>query len=184
MASNTARWVKNLNGEHITGPLVVLGKFAAGSSQAIKKGELLELTGNTNTEWVPLDSDFDMSAAAGSGGKVAIAACEIKSGDLAGYYPIIVARPEDVFEFTLLSTDAQNPAAGTAVYYSSSETVTTTAGTNIVGNVCQFSHYPKQGFASDQASVDAGATLRNVSGGKVHITIQESNSYFSALQSS
>lgn len=184
MATNNVRWVKSLDGEHVTGPLVLLGKFAAGSSTAIKKGQLLELTGNTNTEWVPLDSDFDMSAAAGSGGKVAIAGCEIKSGDLAGYYPIIVPRKNDVFEFTLLSTDSQNPAAGTAVYYSDSETVTTTAGTNILGNVCMFSHYPKQGFASDQASVDAGTTLRNVSGGKVHITIQESNSYYSALQSS
>ena len=184
MATNTARWVKNLDGEHVTGPLVMVGTFQAGSTQAIKKGELLEFTGNSNAAWVPLDSDFDMSAAYGSGGKIAIAACEIKAGDLAGNYPIYVPRPDDVWEFTLLSTDDQNPAYGTAVYYSDSETVTTTAGTNIIGNVCMDSHYPKQGFASDQASIDAGTTRRNVSGGKVHITIQESNSLYSALQSS
>lgn len=187
MASNNHRWVESLAGEHVTGPLKGYGKFAAGSSQAIKMGQLLELTGNSNTEWVPLDSDFDMSAAAGSGGKIAIAACEIKAGDLAGHYPIWIPRPDDVWEFTLLSTDSQNPAAGTAVYYSATtaaEGVTTTAGTNIIGNVCGFTHYPKQGFASDQASIDAGTTLRNVSGGKVRITIQESNSYYSALQSS
>jgi hypothetical protein len=185
MASNNVRWVKSLAGEHVTGPLVVPGNFAAGSSQAIKKGELLELTGNTNTEWVPLDSDFDMSAAAGSGGKVAIAFEEIKSGDLAGFYKIVVPRPDDVFEFTLLSTDTQNPALGTAVYFEDSESVSTTAGTNILGNVAGFAHYPyPQGHTSDDASITKGTTRRNVAGGKCQITIQESNSYYSALQTS
>lgn len=178
MASNNFRWVKSLAGEHVTGPLVLPGNFAAGSSQAIKMGEVLELTGNTNTEWVPMDSDFSMAA------NVAIAAEEIKSGDLAGYYKIIVPRPDDVFEYTLLSTDTQNPALGTAVYYSDSETVTTTAGSNILGNVSGHAHYPfPQGHTSDDASLSRGTTRRNVAGGKVHITFQASNSYRAALQS-
>ena len=178
MASNHVRWVKNLFGEHITGPLVMPGNFAAGSSQAIKRGELLELTGNSNTEWVPIDSDFAMS------GNVAIAACEIKSGDLAGFYPIIVPRPGDVFEYTLLSSDSQAPALGAAVYYSSSEQVTTTAGSNQLGDVVGFGHYPfPQGHAADDASVDRGTTKRNLEGGKVHITIKSSCSYYAAVQS-
>lgn len=177
MATNQTRWVKNLFDPQRSGPVCVPGNFAAGSSQAIKRGELLELTGNSNTEWVPMNSDFSMAE------NVAIAACEIKSGDLAGLYPIIIPTPGDVFEFTLLSTDAQNPAIGTAVYYSSSEQVTTTAGSNILGNVAGWGHYPyPQGHAADDASVDRGTTRRNVDGGKVQITIENTNSYAHALQ--
>lgn len=171
MASNQTRWVKNLLGA--TEPLIVPGKFAAGSSVPIKRGELLELTGNTNTEWVPMDSDYAMSA------NVAIAACEIKSGDLAGYYPIIVPRPGDVFEYALDASD--DLAIGTALYWSNSETVTDTAGSNILGKVSGWAHYPyPQGHAADDASVDRGTTLGFQS--RVHITIERSNSYFTVLQ--
>ena len=182
MATNNYRYVGNLLG--LGTPMTVPGKFAAGASQAIKMGEILELTGTGNTLWVPLDSDFDMSAALGSGGKVAIAACEIKSGDTAGFYPVYPIRPGDVWEFDLLATDAQNPSVGTPVYYSSSEKVTTTEGTNIIGKVSGFEHYPQlQGHASDDASFDRGTTIKNVAGGKVRITFEESNTYYSALQS-
>ena len=175
MATPRFTYVKNLNGIG-GGPLIVPGKFAAGSSVAIDKGEILELTGDSGAEWVPMDSDYDCAA------EVAVAACNIKSGDLAGYYPIIVPREGDVFEFTLLSTDAQNPALGTAVYWSASDTVTTTAGTNILGNVAGWGHYPfPNGFASDDASIGKGTTLQNVNGGRVQITFQKSNSYFVAL---
>lgn len=172
MASNATRWVKNLYGPHITGPLIVPGKFQAGSTQAIKRGELLELTG-TGTTWVPMDSDYAMAA------DVAIAACEIKSGDYAGYYGIIVPRDGDVFEFALAAAGAS--AIGTAVYWSSSEVVTITAGTNILGNIVGWDHYPyPQGHAADDASYDRGTTLRSHS--RAHITIQRSNTYLAALQ--
>lgn len=173
MATNQQRFVKNL----ITGstePLIVPGKFAAGSSQAIKRGELLELTGNTNTEWVPMDSDYAMSK------NVAIAACEIKSGDPAGYYPIIVPRPGDVFEFDLDADD--DLALGTAVYWSDSQTVTDTAGSNILGHVAGWTQYAAiypQNFA-DSGGPDKGTTITTEA--RVHITIEDSNSYFQALQ--
>ena len=177
MASNQTRFKYSLLGEHITGPLIVPGNFAAGSSQAIKRGELLELTGNSNTEWVPMDSDFVMA------GNVAIAHQEVKSGDLAGLRPIIVPRPGDVFEFELLSTDTQNPAIGTDVYWSSSEVVTTTAGTSKLGTIVGFGHYPyPQGSQSDDASYDRGTTRQNVPGAKVLITITEAASYWANLQ--
>lgn len=177
MASNQVRWVKNLFNPQQSGPVCVPGKFAAGSSVPIKRGELLELTGGGNTQFVPMDSDFSMAE------NVAIAACEIKSGDAAGYYPVIAPVPGDVFEFELLSTDSQAPAIGTAVYWSSSQIVTTTAGSNILGNVAGWGHYPyPQGHASDDASYDRGTTLRNVEGGRVHITIETTNSYIHALQ--
>ena len=181
MASNQTRWVKNLYGA--SGPLIVPGRFAAGSTQAIKRGELLEFTGSGNTLWVPMDSDFDMSAALGSGGGVAIAACEIKAGDLAGYYPIICPRDGDVFEFALDASD--DLALGTALYWTTdSETVTDTAGTNILGNVAGWPHfsaiYP-QGHASDAASIDKGTTVGTQA--RVHMTIQRTNSLFASLQS-
>ena len=152
MASNQVRWLRNLGGAQ--GPLIMLGLFQAGATQAIKRGELLELTGDTNTAWVPLDSDFAMA------GNVAIAHEEIKDGDRAGYYEIIVPRPDDVFEFTLAA--AGDPELGTPLYFSSSEVLTETAGTNIVGRVANQAHYPqKQGHLSDEPSGDAGTTIKN-----------------------
>ena len=171
MATNTLRWVGNANGA--SQPLVMLGKFAAGSSQAIKRGELLELTGNTNTEWVPMDSDYAMAA------NVAIANEEIKSGDRAGYYEIIVPRPGDVFEFALHAAGAT--AVGTSLYYYGSETLTVTAGTNIIGKACGQEHYPqKQGHLSDDASGDAGTTVRSTS--YVRMIFRAPVSYFAAIQ--
>lgn len=171
MASNHTRWVGNLYGA--TGPLIRKGLFQAGSTQAIKKGELLEKTADTNTRFVPLDSDFDMSA-----GKIAIAHEEIKAGDRAGYYEIIVPRKGDIFEFDLAAESAV--AEGTSLYYSSSEVVTVTAGSNVLGKAVGQEHYPqKQGHLSDDASFDRGETIRST--GKVRMTITEANSVFSLL---
>jgi len=169
MASNQARWVKNMFGA--PGPLTWPITFAAGASQAVKQGELLDISSGNG---VPLASDKDMSA-----GILAIAHEEIKSGDAAGYYLAILPRPGDVFEFAF--TDADNPAQATAVYWTSSEEVTSTAGTNIIGHVVDHDGFPQlSGHASDDASIAAGTTRGNVS--RVLITIEQSNSYFSQLQ--
>lgn len=166
-------------------PQTFKARFNAGATTAIKRGELLEFTGTGNTIWVPIDSDFDMSAALGSGGKVCVAQKENKSGDLAGYYEAWMPRPGDLFLFNLLSTDSQAPAYGTALYYNSSEQLSSTAGTNIVGHVAQDDHYPElQGNASDDASPDMGTTIKSVRGGLVLATIEESNSVYSAWQNS
>lgn len=171
MAKNSLRWVGNLNGAKE--PLIILGKFAAGASQAVKRGELLEFTGNSNTEWVPMDSDFAMNS------NVAIANEEIKSGDRAGYYEVIVPRPGDIFEFDLAASGAT--AYGTALYWSSSEVVTVSAGSNILGNAVGQEHYPqKQGHLSDESSGDAGTTIRSIA--QVRMTIEEANSVYSLLQ--
>lgn len=175
MATNQTRFVKSLFGPHITEPLIIPGLFAAGASVAIKRGELLELTGSGNTQWVPMDSDFAMSE------NVAIAACEIKSGDPAGYYPVIAPRPGDVFEFALDASD--DLAIGTPVYWvTNSETVTDTAGSNILGNVAGWTHYSTiypQNFA-DSGAAAKGTTLGFQT--RVHITIENTNSIFHALQ--
>jgi len=170
MATNQLRWIKNLLGA--PEPCIMKGKFGAGSSQSIKRGEILELTGNTNTEWVPIDGDFAMDS------NIAIANEEIKSGDRAGYYGIIVPRPGDVFEYTLAS--AGDTAVGQALYYSSSEKVTT-SGTNIIGYAQGQDHYPQmQGHLADDASGDAGTTIKSAS--TVKMTFRKAVSYWSAFQ--
>ena len=169
MASNQSRFVRNINGD--SEPLIMLGLFQAGSTQAIKRGELLEFTGDTNTAWVPMDSDYAMDS------NVAIANEEIKSGDLEGYYEIIVPRPGDVFEFDLATAAAT--AYGAAMYYSSSEELAT-SGTYIIGNSIGQTNYPEQGHAADDASGDAGTTITSQS--SVQIIIEASNSIYSLFQ--
>jgi predicted RecA/RadA family phage recombinase len=150
MATNKLRWIRNLNGA--PGPLVMLGLFKAGSTQAIKRGEILEFT----NDWVPIDSDFAMDS------EICVAHEEIKAGDRAGYYEIIVPRPGDVFEFDLATAGAT--AVGTALYYSSSEAVTVSAGSNIIGYAVGQEHFPqKQGHLADDASGDAGVTIKSIS---------------------
>lgn len=152
MATSQLRWIRNLFGA--TEPLRMLGLFGTGT--AIKKGEILELTGNTNTEWVPLDSDFNMAA------NIAVADVDIAAGDRTGYYPIIVPRPGDVFEFELATAD--DPLVGAALYYSSSEKLTTTAGTNPVGYAVGQEHYPdEQGHVTVNGAADAGSTVGTTS---------------------
>lgn len=169
MATNQLRWIRNLNGAKE--PLVMLGKFAAGASVPIKQGELLELTGNTNTEWVPMDSDFSAAA------NVAIANEEIKSGDRAGYYEIIVPRPGDVFAFDLATGSAI--AVGASLYWSDSETLAA-SGSNALAYACGQEHYPqKQGHLSDDASGDAGTTVRSTS--RVLCCVKQAASYLAAF---
>lgn len=170
MATNQQRFVKNLGGA--AEPLVMLEPFQAGATQAIKRGELLELTGVGNTRWVPMDSDFAMDS------NVAIANEEIKSGDLAGYYGLIVPRPDDLFRFALAAAGAN--ARGVALYWSDSETLTITAGTNIVGYTGGQFHYPvHQSHASDDAGPDMGTTIKSVSTAEVFI--REAVSLYSAF---
>jgi len=171
MATNKSAYRYSMFGA--AGPYILPGKFQAGTTQAISRGELLELSSGN---WIPLDADQSMA------GIIAVSLVEIKAGDLAGYYPIIVPRPGDVFEFTLLSTDSQNPDRGTALYWSSSQIVTTTAGSNILGHVVDHDGFPDvSGHASDDASVAEGTTIAN-SPGTVLITIKEGASYYNALQ--
>ncbi|HUT78042.1 MAG TPA: hypothetical protein VM285_10170 [Polyangia bacterium] len=171
MASNNVRWLKNLLGAKE--PLIILGLFQAGATKAVKKGEILELTADTNTRWVPMDSDFAGNA------NVAIANEEIKSGDRAGYYEIIVIRPGDVFEFDLAA--AGGNALGTALYWSDSETLTITAGSNILAYIADQDHYPlKQGHLADDGSPDSGETLRSTS--KARVTFKEAVSYLKVFQ--
>lgn len=167
---NKTRWIRNINGA--TQPFTMQSRFEAGSTQVIVRGQLLEYTGDTNSAWVPIDSDASFAA------NLAIANEEIKDGDREGYYEIIVPRPGDIFEFALDTASAA--AVGAPVYYASSTTVSL-SGSNTFGDVIGIDHYPdKQGHLTDDASGDAGTTIRVTA--NVGITIKQSCSYYAAIQ--
>jgi hypothetical protein len=166
MATNKFPWKRNLFGA--TEPLFWYGKFQAGATQAVKSGEILELSGGN---WIPLASDKSMAAI------IAVAYDEIKVGDLAGYYTLIVPRPGDVFEFALAAAGATAQAA--SLYWSDSQTLTVTAGTNIIGAAYGQKNVPPQGHAASDASGDRGTTLLVES--SVEMMFDISASYFAAL---
>lgn len=171
MATNNVRFVRNLLGD--PNPMVYLALFQAGATQAIKRGELLEFTGNGNTAFVPMDSDFDMVS------NVAIANEEIKDGDRAGYYEVLVPRPGDVWEYALDAASAI--VYGAPVYWASSETVSA-SGTNVLGEIVGQEHYPgKQGHLSSDATGDAGTTINSTAYARFVILMD--NSLWSLWQS-
>lgn len=175
MAANQDTYQRNLVTGQTGRPWVRKGLFAAGASVPIKRGELLELTGGGSTEWVPLDSDFDMSS---GGGDIAIADEEIKDGDRAGYYRIIIIRPGDVLRLKIDTASAV--IDGDAVYFDDSQTVSLT-GTNIIGHTVGQDHFPdRQGHLADDDSPDAGTTIRSTA--EVEFTVEVSNSFYARLQ--
>jgi len=168
MATNRQAFIGNLYGAKE--PLRILGLFQAGSTQAIKRGEILELDTGV---WIPLNADQSMSAV------IAVADEEIKAGDLAGYYHILIPRPGDVFEFELAAAGAT--AIGTALYYSTSQKVTVSTGSHVLGYACGQENYPQaQGHAADGDPSDRGTSIKSQS--YVRMTFKEAASYLKAFQ--
>ncbi len=97
MAENKAPWMKNLDGA--IAPLIMPGKVQAGSTQAIKRGELC-VYDETSGYFVPLNAVADARYS------LAIAAEEQKSDDAARYMAFFMPREGDVFEFALSAAAA------------------------------------------------------------------------------
>jgi hypothetical protein len=91
-AVNLYPWVYNLNGA--TKPLIFRGKVQAGSTQAIKRGEICTYD-ETSGYFIPADAVADYRYS------LAIANEEQKSDGLARYMEFIALREDDVFEFEL-----------------------------------------------------------------------------------
>lgn len=164
MPANRQTWAGNLLGH--SQPLVMLGRFQAGSTREITRGQILILTGGN---WVPLGSDAAMN------GVIAVANEDVLPGDPAGYYEIIVPRPGDMFEYDLLSPE--QVAVGAPLYYSTSTRVKT-SGTNVLARSVEQSHYPRQNHAISGGG-DAGTTLGTVS--RVRMCFMPSASYYNAF---
>lgn len=166
MATNLTPWVRNLDGD--TGPLIMLGLFQAGSDQEIKKGEILKLS---TTYFEPIEADEALGAV------MAVANEEIKTGDRAGYYEVIVPRPGDVFRFELAAAAAI--AIGDQYGYSTSQKVASGASNKHLTAVGQENYPVKQGHLSDGEIHDAGTTVRSIGYGL--FTWVLADSYYAAL---
>ena len=166
MATSQVRYVRNIFGA--PGPFLFPGKFQAGSTQEIRRGEFLKLSGGN---FVPLSTDESMSAV------VAIADCDIRPGQLAGFYNVLVPRPGDVFQCVLDASGVATPGAN--LYIAGSQTLTLTTGSNAFGDVCDEAACPIQKGPSD-VGADQGTTVATVM--RVNFTIKAANSYYAALQ--
>ena len=154
-------------------PLVRLGLVAAAS--AIEKGDIVEYTGNSNTEWVVIDSDFAGDA------NVAVMNEEVRTDDALGYYELIVPRPGDIFEFTLVT--AGNPLLGAGLYWVSDGDGLAESGSNILCRVADDAHYPKQNHVAinGAGAPDEGVTIPNTANGKVIVAFLPAVSYYEAI---
>ena len=148
------RWIENINNPSLVGPLVIPGLFQAGATATAAEGDLLERTADTNTKFVPIDSDHDATVT-----KLAIAKHPIASGDLLGFYDVIAPREGDVFEADLAAASAVAPEQ--ALYYSS-PTAVATSGSNILGYAYFGPNHPGiQGRLSQGQLGDKGVTYRS-----------------------
>ena len=150
MAVNKYPWVKNLGGD--TKPLIFPGKVQAGSSQAIKRGEICTFD-ETSGYFIPANAIADARYS------LAIANEEQKSGDSARYMEFIALRPEDVFEFTLSAAAGVAIGDGLILVASQSQQLTQDvdgSGGVVVAFVAGKSNYP-----------ETGTTLRTLSTAEV-----------------
>jgi len=164
------KFIRNLVNPDKVAPTPWLGRFRPGTVGAIAVGDLLEFTDDTNSAFMPLDSDYDMS-----GGDLAVSASDIGASDRTGYYPIWLITEGDVWEVELAAAGAS--ANGTSVYYSAKNKLTISAGSHIAAKIADIRNYPVQGHLSVDGSPDAGQTIRTVS--NVGVVFERSNSYAS-----
>jgi len=150
-------------------PLRLLVLFAAGATTTVERGEILELSGGV---FLPLNADQAMA------GIIAIADHTITSAHLGGYYPVIIPRPGDVFDYDLAT--AGNPVRGASLYWVSSTTIAE-AGTNVLGEVYDHSGYPQQQGNADVGD-GAGRGTTIVDAKRISMTFLRAVSYYAVLQ--
>jgi len=136
MAVNKYPWVKNLGGD--IKPLVFPGKVQAGSTQAIKRGELCTFD-ETAGYWIPVDAVADRRYS------LAISNEEQKAADVARYMEFIAIREDDVFEFAIDAAAAIVIGDGLELTASDSQKLTKDQDGDCVAFVCGFDNYPVSG---------------------------------------
>ncbi|MFH1490671.1 MAG: hypothetical protein ABII06_17315, partial [Pseudomonadota bacterium] len=131
MATNKHPWVRNLFGA--SQPLVIKGLVQAGSTQAIKMGEIC-VYNETSGYWVPADAAGDYIYS------LAVANEEQKTEHQARYMEFVAPREGDVFEFALSAAAAV--ALGNAVKLSDSQTLTVDVDGAGIGHSVGDDNYP------------------------------------------
>jgi hypothetical protein len=136
MATNKYPWSKNIFDP--SKPLIMPGQVQAGSTQAIKAGEICTFD-ETSGVFVPLDAVADRQYS------LAIAAQEQKATDLARYIDFIMPREGDVFEFT--ASAAAQVALGDALIpvASQSQQLTRDVDGNFIAVSVGVDNYPQTG---------------------------------------
>jgi len=143
MAVNKYPWVRNIQGAE--NPLIIMGKVQAGSTQAIKRGEICTFN-ETAGYFKPIDAVADYVYS------LAITNEEQKSGDLERYMEFIAIREGDVFEFELAAAAQAEYGYALELTASNSQKLTYDADGNAVAFVVGRQNYPTE-----------GTTLRNIS---------------------
>ena len=161
MATNKAPWVRNLGGA--AQPFRILVAVAAGSSQAIKKGEICKISnpGQSNEAAAPVSGASDNT-------NLVVCDREQKADDKARMIEFIVPRPDDEFEFALDS--ARAVAVGETFAISDSETLTY-ATSNVVARQSSDQNAPNPS--------ENDTTRRSAS--KAHVCFAEGASYWAAI---
>lgn len=134
MATNKAPWSRNLDGA--IKPYLFPGKVQAGSTQAIKAGEIC-IFNETSGYWVPVD------AAADHIGPLAVSNEEQKATDSARYMEFQAPRQGDVYEFALSA--AASIALGDGLIVSDSQTLTRDVDGLAMGVSVSQDNYPQTG---------------------------------------
>ncbi len=136
MAVNKSPWIKNLSGQ--VAPLTFPGKVQAGSTQAIKRGEICTYD-ETSGYWIPVDAVADCRY------NLAIANEEQKADGLARYMEFIALRPDDVFEFALDAAAQVEIGDGLELTASDSQKLTRDVDGNAVAVSVGIDNYPESG---------------------------------------
>lgn len=134
-AVNKSPWIRNLVGAPV---LLFPGKVQAGSTQAIKKGEICTYD-ETSGYFIPLDAVADARYS------LAIANEEQKAADLERYMEFIALRPEDVFEFVLDASAQIVLGDGLEPTASDSQKLTRDVDGNAVAFYVGTDNYPQSG---------------------------------------
>jgi len=135
-AVNKSPWLKNLGGA-LT-PLIFPGKVQAGSTAAIKRGELCTYD-ETSGYFIPANAVADRRYA------LAIANEEQKAGSLERYMEFIALRPDDVFEFALDASAQISLGDGLELTASDSQKLTRDVDGDAVAFVVNVDNYPESG---------------------------------------
>lgn len=136
-AVNRSPWIRNLSGAPV---LIFPGKVQAGSTQAIKKGEICTYD-ETSGYFIPLDAVADCRYS------LAIANQEQKADNLERYMEFIALRPDDVFEFVLDASAQIALGDGLKPTASDSQKLTRDVDGNAIAFSVAIDNYPEVGTA-------------------------------------
>lgn len=146
-AVNKYPFSKNLHGQGK--PLLFPGLVQAGSTAAIKRGEICTFD-ETTGYWIPVNAVADCIYS------LAIANEEQKALDVARYMEFIALREDDVFEFSLDAAAQVALGDGLTLTASDSQTLTRNVDGNAIAFVVGIANYP-----------ESGTTLRTISSAEV-----------------